>query len=75
MKATKARLSKPLQFFVIEKYYDNGKSQAAIWPAEKALAEGYFDGYQEENKNYDLYVTGCVDYPEARDWAKGVREA
>jgi hypothetical protein len=61
--------------FVIERYYDSGKTTAEILDYENGCESGYTDGFYEERETYDIYATLCSSYDAALCHAQGVENA
>jgi len=57
-------------YFVEQKYYDNGKTEARILLESEAHQLGYKDGYSEEKESYDLYVDTRNTYEAALQLVK-----
>ncbi len=63
------------KYFVIERYYDNGKSSAEILEYVNGCESGYVDGFHEERETYDIYATLCDDYKSAKAYKQDVLNA
>lgn len=59
-------------YYVVTKTYDNYNSESYLVNEEKALRNGWYDGFYEQTKFYDLWVD---QYETKEEALKAIREA